>query len=342
MTAMIARLNADVLPKIGTVWTLFAIILAALALLDPVQFWPSLRFAFDALLSTLPFIVFAVALIAGLNATGAASELSKIFEGREVRMIFLAAIFGGLAPFCSCEGIPFIAALLAVGTPLSAVMAFWLASPLIDPPSLVITAGAIGWHFAIGKAVAAVGIGIVGGFAIKWIVASGALAEPLKERPASGCGSCGADPLSGNAVWAFWKEDERIATFKASAIENFAFLMKWLAFAYLLESLLIAYVPAESIASVVGGEGLFPIILSALVGAPAYLNGYAAPPLVAGLMDQGMTAGAAMAFMVAGSVSSIPAMTAVFALVKKQVFALYVALGFLGAVGSGVIYGAMA
>ena len=333
MTAIIARLNADVLPKLGTVWTLFAIILAALALLDPAQFWPSLRFAFDALLSTLPFIVFAVALIAGLNATGAASELSKIFEGREVRMIFLAAIFGGLAPFCSCEVIPFIAALLAVGTPLSAVMAFWLASPLIDPPSLVITAGAIGWHFAIGKAVAAVGIGIVGGFAIKWIVASGALAEPLKERPASGCGSCGADPLSANAVWAFWKEDERIATFKASALENFAFLMKWLAFAYLLESLLIAYVPAE---------GRFPIIRSALVGAPAYLNGYAAPPLVAGLMDQGMTAGAAMAFMVAGSVSSIPAMTAVFALVKKQVFALYVALGFLGAVGSGVIYGAMA
>ena len=244
MTAIIARLNADVLPKLGTVWTLFAIILAALALLDPAQFWPSLRFAFDALLSTLPFIVFAVALIAGLNATGAASELSKIFEGREVRMIFLAAIFGGLAPFCSCEVIPFIAALLAVGTPLSAVMAFWLASPLIDPPSLVITAGAIGWHFAIGKAVAAVGIGIVGGFAIKWIVASGALAEPLKERPASGCGSCGADPLSANAVWAFWKEDERIATFKASALENFAFLMKWLAFAYLLESLLIAYVPA--------------------------------------------------------------------------------------------------
>ncbi|MEM1318545.1 MAG: permease, partial [Pseudomonadota bacterium] len=54
--------------------------------------------------------------------------------------------------------------------------------------------------------------------------------------------------------------------------------------------------------------------------------------------DQGMTAGAAMAFMVAGSVSSIPAMTAVFALVKKPVFALYVMLGFLGAVSSGVLY----
>ena len=44
------------------------------------------------------------------------------------RMILL----GALAPFCSCEVIPFISALLAVGAPLSAVMAFWLASPLMD------------------------------------------------------------------------------------------------------------------------------------------------------------------------------------------------------------------
>lgn len=54
-----------------------------------------------------------------------------------------------------------------------------------------------------------------------------------------------------------------------------------------------------------------------------------------------MSAGAAMAFMIAGSVSSIPAMTAVFALVRAQVFALYVLFGFLGAVLSGVIYALM-
>ncbi len=39
-------------------------------------------------------------------------------------MIVLAALFGGLAPFCSCQVIPFVAGLLALGTPLPAVMAF--------------------------------------------------------------------------------------------------------------------------------------------------------------------------------------------------------------------------
>ncbi|HCI47951.1 MAG TPA: permease, partial [Rhodospirillaceae bacterium] len=49
----------------------------------------------------------------------------------------------------------------------------------------------------------------------------------------------------------------------------------------------------------------------------AYLNGYAALPLVGGLVEQGMAPGAALAFLVAGGVSSLPAAIAVWALVKR-------------------------
>ena len=59
-------------------------------------------------------------------------------------MIFMAALMGGLAAFCSCEVIPFIAALLSLGTLISGVMAFWSASPLFDPPTLLITAAELG------------------------------------------------------------------------------------------------------------------------------------------------------------------------------------------------------
>ena len=81
-----------------------------------------------------------------------------------------------------------------------------------------------------------------------------------------------------------------------------------------------------------GGEGFGSIVLGALVGMPAYLNSYAAPPLVAGLMEQGMSNGSAMAFMVAGAISSIPAMTAVWSLVNKQVFVAYIGFGVSGAI----------
>ncbi|MCF6305926.1 MAG: permease, partial [Rhodobacteraceae bacterium] len=57
---------------------------------------------------------------------------------------------------------------------------------------------------------------------------------------------------------------------------------------------------------------------------------------------QGMTAGAAMSFMVAGAVSSIPAMTAVWSLVKPRVFAMYISLGIGGAIAAGFAFSLVA
>ena len=322
-----------------SVWTLIIAIPLAVALFDAANVTHILRTAAEAFAGTLPYIAGAVVLIALLKATGATALVSRAFEGRETRMIVLAALLGGLAPFCSCEVIPLIAGLLAVGVPLSAIMAFWLASPLIDPSTVLITAGALGWDFAVGKAVAAVALGLFGGFGVRFLVWRGAFAEPLRQG-LGGCGSpCGSE--DGKPVWHFWREPARRAAFRAEVVANARFLVKWLALAYLIEGLLVTYVPADLIAGVVGGDGMAPIAMGALVGAPAYLNGYAAPALVAGLMEQGMGPGAAMSFMVAGSVSCIPAMVAVWSLVRRQVFAAYVGFGIAGAILSGALFAAL-
>ncbi|MGR3761683.1 permease [Roseobacteraceae bacterium NS-SX3] len=326
------------LERLKSPWALIALMLAAVALLDPGNVQEITLFAATALGSTARYILFAVLLLAYLKATGAEALAARAFEGREVRMIFIAALFGGLAPFCSCEVIPFIAGLLALGAPLSAVMAFWLSSPLIDPPTLLITAGALGWPFAIGKAAAAVALGLFGGFAIKALQGQGVFASPLKQRQAAGGCGCGTPQRTAKPVWAFWREPERRAAFRREFTANGLFLLKWLALAYVLEALLVAYVPANLIAGLVGGEGALPIVVAAVVGMPAYLNSYVAPPLLAGLMEQGMSAGAAMAFMVAGAVSSVPAMAAVWSLVKFQVFAVYLLLGLSGAVVAGLLF----
>lgn len=320
-----------------TPWAVIVAALIGVATLDPGNLLSTIKFALAALAQTAPFILFAVLLLAYLKSAGAEVMIAKAFVGREVRMIFLAALFGGLAPFCSCQVIPFIAGLLALGAPLSAVMAFWLASPLIDPATLLITAAALGWPFAIGKAVAAVALGLFGGFVIKGLSGWGAFAEPLKVYQRSGCGNSGPD-FNGRPVWKFWTEAPRRTQFRTEFASNALFLFKWLALAYTLEALLVHYVPATLIASVVGGEGVLPIATAALVGMPAYLNSYIAPPMLSGLMEQGMGAGAAMAFMIAGAVSSIPAMAAVWSLVKPQVFAAYLALGVSGAIIAGVIF----
>ena len=326
--------------KFASVWTIILLIPLTVALIDNEQFESVILIAIDALAGTLPYIAVAVLIIAWLRATGAEAVVAKAFEGRESRMILFAALLGGLAPFCSCEVIPFIAGLLAAGAPLSAVMAFWLSSPLIDPPTVLITAGALGWKFAIGKTIAAVGLGLIGGFGVRFMMRKGAFKNPLRPREGGGCGGCALSQTD-TPVWRFWTEGERVSKFRSEAIVNARVLIKWLMFAYLLEALLNIYVPAEAIGAMVGGEGFFPILVGAFVGAPAYLNGYAAPALVAGLMEQGMSSGSAMAFIVAGSVSSIPAMAAVWSLVNRSVFVTYMAFGIAGAVFAGVVFAAI-
>lgn len=332
------RKSAD---KISSVWSAILLIPLALAVIDGEQLNSIISIAFQALGGTLLYIVIAILLVAYLKTTGAEVLVAKAFEGRETRMIILAALLGGLAPFCSCEVIPFISGLLAVGAPLSAVMAFWLSSPLIDPPTVLITAGALGWDFAIGKTIAAVMLGLIGGFGVRVLIHQGAFAAPLRDRESGGCCSCGPSPFKGEVLWRFWHEPTRLITFRSELISNGLFLIKWLTLAYLLEALLITYVPAEVIGGIVGGEGFFPIVVGALVGAPAYLNGYAAPALVNGLMEQGMSAGAAMAFMIAGAVSCIPAMAAVWSLVKQSVFLAYVVFGIGGAIVLGALFAAV-
>jgi uncharacterized membrane protein YraQ (UPF0718 family) len=336
-------------PVLATFWKrtdkallTIALLLAGVLLVAPGDLPDILGDSAVSLLHTAPFIAVAVLAVAGMKATGAERLVARAFEGRESRMIFLAAIMGGLAPFCSCEIIPFIAALLALGVPLSAVMALWLASPLMDPAMFAVTAGAIGLDFALAKTVAAIGIGAAGGFLVMAFARSPVFADPLREQPVkSGCCSRKA-PFSGAPVWRFWADPERRAAFADTARTNAAFLLKWLALAYVLEAMMLRYVPAGWIAGVLGGDGIWPILLGAAVGGPAYLNGYAAVPLVGGLLEQGMSPGAAMSFVIAGGVSCIPAAVAVWALVKPRVFAAYLGIGLAGAVAAGMAWSALA
>ena len=125
--------------------------------------------------------------------------------------------------------------------------------------------------------------------------------------------------------WRFWRDRERVAGFIRGAVGNGLFLGKWLVLAFVLESLMVAWLPGHLLAVWVG-DNTFAIPLASLIGVPAYLNGYAAVPVVAGLIDGGMSPGAALAFMTAGAMTSIPAALAVYSLVNRRVFALYLVL----------------
>lgn len=319
------------------VWALLTGV-AALSVIDASQAFQSIGFTVSALVGMAPFFLLAIAVAGYAKATGADKLIARAFSGNLVMAVTSAALVGALSPFCSCGVIPLIAAMLGAGVPLAPVMAFWVASPIMDPEMFILTAAGIGLNFTIAKTAATVAMGLMAGFAVIGLQRLGLLVNVLSQTETSGCRPS-FDPLSPVYVaWRFWAVPARIKVFWDEAREIGWFLFKWLTLAFFLESLMIAYVPTGWIASLVGGDQWFAVPLASVVGIPSYLNGYAAIPLVAGLLDMGMSPGAAMAFVTSGAVSSIPAAIAVYALVRKPVFFTYVVLGLAGSMMSGYLY----
>lgn len=325
--------------KLDPVWITLAIAFAILALIAPGQAANSLVFTGEALISVSGFLALSIGIAAYAKASGADQLIARAFSGNMTTMVFAAALMGALSPFCSCGVIPLIAALLAMGVPLAPVMAFWLASPLMDPSMFLLTTGTLGSTFAIYKTFAAIFIGLLGGFGTLLLMRAGTFTNPL--RAGVGDGGCGGSSVRSPSpvVWNFWPDEARRAKFWANAGQNMLFLGKWLTIAFFLESLMLAYIPAETVSASIGGDGWLTIVGASFVGIPAYLNGYAALPLVGGLIEQGMSPGAGMAFLLAGGVSSIPAAIAVWALARPPVFAAYLGFAFTGAVTAGLLFG---
>lgn len=115
-------------------------------------------------------------------------------------------------------------------------------------------------------------------------------------------------------------------------------VIKFMVLAYFLEALIVLYIPSNIIHSLLGTNKIFSIIMAAIMGVPIYTNTLAALAMVGGLVTQGMTPAAGLAFLISGPTTTIPAMAAVWKLANKKVFLLYVGFTFAGALLCGILF----
>ena len=316
-------------------------LLLALAVTMPGQAVASIEFMVRALIYILPFILFSITAAGAAKATGLDQQIGRVVSGRAVMAIIAAALFGAMSPFCSCGVVPVVAALLAAGVPLAPVMAFWISSPLMSPEKYILASAVFDPSFATVYLLTAIMLGLVAGFTTHALIRRGALKNVLRDGVVGRCCSASAVKTEhGDApiVWKFWHDSDRRAAFSETATASGLFLLKWLSLAFLIESLMVAYLPPDTVGQVLGGDAWWTVPASTAVGIPAYLNGFAAIPMIARLVELGAAPGAALAFLTAGAVTSIPAAMGVFALVRRSVFALYLVIGIAGSLAAGLGY----
>ena len=122
------------------------------------------------------------------------------------------------------------------------------------------------------------------------------------------------------------------------AVSTTLSLSMYMLVAFLLEAVIIRYVPQDLIASHLGSQSLMSVPLATLISIPMYTTNLTSLGLISGLLQRGMSGGAALAFLIGGAVTTLPAMSAVFGIVRWRVFLLYLSFCISAALLSGFAY----
>jgi len=141
--------------------------------------------------------------------------------------------------------------------------------------------------------------------------------EPCADNSPESCG-CSEEE-------SFWKRLGK------ESMDATLMVIKFMALAFFLEALIILYVPQEWITSIMGKNNSWAIFTATFLGIPVYTSNLSALPMVSGLLAQGMSPAAGLAFLIAGPTTTLPAMAAVWTLVKHRIFILYVSFALAGA-----------
>lgn len=137
------------------------------------------EFIFESFLHIWPYLVITIPFAVFIRMTGRFSSIDKYLRKRPFISILIATALGAFSPFCSCGVIPVIASLLIGGVPLPPVMAFWLASPSMDPEMFFLSVSVLGWDIAVWRLGATFLMSFSGGYVTHILIKTGWLKGSL-------------------------------------------------------------------------------------------------------------------------------------------------------------------
>ncbi len=293
----------------------------------------------DEVLHMGGYFILAVVVAAAIKTFKLDKKIRHLLARSGAWSIPLATAAGLVSPLCSCGILPVVASLMAAGVPTAPLMALLITSPVMSPDAFVLTWGVLGPAMAWGKLLGAAGFGLVLGYLVEWMTRSGRLPEhPWKPGAGLGGHHCvdphdPDDPRRGLAVTM-----NRWRYFALMVWDMTWIIGRFLLLAFVLEALLVTFVKANTVKVLLGQPSLVSILLAAAVGLPLPLHQVAVVPILRGLLDMGIGRGAAMTLLMAGPVTSIPAVVFLSGMVERKLLWTYLAVGLAGSILLGMAF----
>lgn len=229
---------------------------------------------------------------------------------------------GAMLPICSCGVIPLTVSFHASGVRLAAVIAFTVATPVINPAAVVLSYALLGPGLTLAYVLFGLTAPLVVGYLTeRW--AGHAPVSPVAAPAKKSC-CCSAQPAA--PAVAVPSLPARLArALRWGFGELGPMLGFYIAIGIALASVLGTLVPAGWISNHLGGASPFgSLLLVAVFGASIYVCAVAHIPLVAAMLAAGAGPGAAIVFLVTGAATNLPEMIALQRVLGTRTVAIYV------------------
>lgn len=231
-----------------------------------------------------------------------------------------AMLLGAMLPICSCGVVPLTVSFYLSGVRRAAVIAFTIATPVINPAAVLLSYALLGPELTLAYVAFGVSAPLaVGYMAERW---GDARMNPAATRLQSCCcPAAGSQPAT--PTGSLWMR--LLRALRWGFAELGPTLGLYIAVGIVLAAILGVFVPPGWISGYLGGDSpLASLLMVALFGAAIYVCAVAHIPLVAAMLAAGAGPGAAIVFLVTGAATNLPEILALQRVLGRKTVAIYV------------------
>ena len=213
---------------------------------------------------------------------------------------FMAALFGGITPFCSCSSVPLFIGFVKGGIPLGVTLTFLIASPLVSEVAVAMFLGSFGWKVTLVYLVSGMVLSMIAGYILSKMHLEAYLSDWVK-----------AAQMQSSVQSEQWEAEQTPFIKRLPVITRESWGIVRGVLLYILIGIGIGatmhgYVPEGFFEQYLSSENWWGVPLAVVLAVPMYANAAGIVPIIEVFVAKGIPLGTAIAFMMAVIGFSIP------------------------------------
>lgn len=283
-------------------------------------------FVYDVIKITilLCFLIFIISYIQSYFPPERSKKILGRFHGIGANAV--AALLGTVTPFCSCSSIPLFIGFTSAGLPLGVTFSFLISSPMVDLGSLILLMSIFGAKVAVIYVIVGLIIAVVGGTLIEKL--------HMEKHVESFILTASSVDIESPEL----TRKDRVVYAKEQMSSTFKKVFPYILIGVGIGAVIHNWIPENWIATVLGSNNPFGVILATLIGVPMYADIFGTIPIAEALFSKGAQLGTILSFMMAVTTLSLPSMIMLRKAVKPKLLALFIAICTIGIIIVGYLF----